>query len=596
MRAYDARVSHNLVTLRRKRAPQHEGLGPSVLDRLRDAMDRERVLDRAAIVRIAKETGIPEATVYGVATYYGDFATKRRGDVRVHVCVGTACVAAKGHEHVGWLEEATGVRLGETSADGSVSLEPVYCLGLCEAAPSVLVDRHTDDGAHVRRVIGHLTRERAQAVARGDLALLAEPEPRPRIESHASPTIVLRNLVDGDASTLDRARARGAWKVYDQTLRARTPQAVLDEIVESVLRGRGGAGFSTGQKWRFAAAQPAGEKWVVCNADEGDPGSFIDKWLLELDPHAVLEGMALAGFAIGASRGAIYVRSEYPRAVEALRRAVSEARAAGFLRASIAGFSFDGEVVEGAGSYVCGEETALLRSIEGLRGMVTARPPYPAEKGLFEKPTVVNNVETLVNVPWILEHGGASYSAIGVGKSRGTKAISLNERFARPGLYEVPLGVSLRTIVEEIGGGSASGRGVKAVQIGGPLGGLVPASLFDVPFGFEELDAIGALLGHGGIVAFDEGTDMRAIARHLFEFGDAESCGKCFPCRLGMRRGLELVDRMIAEGGRPAQLDLMGELLETMRHGSLCAHGGGLPAAIESIAKHWPNELLRQGT
>jgi NADH:ubiquinone oxidoreductase subunit F (NADH-binding) len=359
---------------------------------------------------------------------------------------------------------------------------------------------------------------------------------------------------------------------------------VLEEIVTSVLRGRGGAGFSTGQKWRFAAAQPPGEKWIVCNADEGDPGSYIDKWLLELDPHAVIEGMALAAFAIGGTHAAIYIRSEYPRAIEAIRRAIEEARP------HIAPLEMF--VVEGAGSYVCGEETALLRSIEGLRGMVTARPPYPAVKGVFEVPTVVNNVETLANVPWIVRHGGAAFAAIGIGKSRGTKAISLNELFTRPGLYEVPLGVSLRTICEEIGGGLHSGKPIKGVQIGGPLGGIVPASQLDTPFGFEELDAIGALLGHGGIVAFAEGTDMRTIARHLLEFGDAESCGKCFPCRIGMRRGLELVDRMIERGGQPAQIDLLSELMDTMRYGSLCAHGGGLPAAIDSIVKHWPNELL----
>lgn len=581
------RVSHNLITLRRKHDPKPEGLGPSVLDRLREAMDHHRVLDRDAIANIARETGAPEAIVYGVATYYGDLSLARRGDTRLHVCVGTACVATAGEEHVGWLREATGLALGQTSEDRKTSLEPAYCLGLCHAAPAMLVDRHTDDGLLVRRALGHLTRDRAHAIARGDLELLAEPEPRPPIETRGTEAIVLRNMIDGaDASTLESARARGVWRVYETTKCTKQPADVLEEIVTSVLRGRGGAGFATGQKWRFAAAQSAVEKWVVCNADEGDPGSYIDKWLLELDPHGVLEGMALAGFAIGATRGAIYIRSEYPRAIDVMKRAVDEARRAGFLA------TFDVAVVEGAGSYVCGEETALLRSIEGLRGMVTARPPYPAEKGLFEQPTVVNNVETLLNVPWIVEHGGAAYAAIGVGKSRGTKAISLNERFARPGLYEVPLGISLRVICEEIGGGLASGKPIKGVQIGGPLGGIIPASLFDTPFGFEELDAIGGLLGHGGLVAFEEGTDMRGIARHLFEFGDAESCGKCFPCRLGMRRGLELVDSMIAEGGKPGQLELLGELLETMQYGSLCAHGGGLPAAIDSIMKHWRDELL----
>lgn len=575
-------MSSNLVTLRRKR--EGGGIAASVLDRLRTTMDRERVVDPQAIARIARESGIPEAAVHGVATYYGDLSTTPRGDVRVQVCVGTACVASCGETHVRSLEDALGVELGQTRGDRAFSLEPVYCLGLCDAAPSVLVDRH--DGGHLRTVLGRVGPDVAAAIARGEIP--DAPEPRPRIAAFQTAPIVLRNLIDGDAATLDRAVARGVWSAW-RSIGTRSPASILEEIATSVLRGRGGAGFSTAQKWRFAAAQPPGEKWIVCNADEGDPGSFIDKWLLELDPHSILEGMAIAGHAIGAARGVVYVRSEYPRAIEVVRRAIDDAR-----RADLLGARFDVDLVEGAGAYVCGEETALLRSIEGLRGMVTARPPYPAEKGLFGKPTVVNNVETLVNVPWILAHGGAAFAAIGHGNSRGTKAISLADRFARPGLYEIPLGIPLRTIVEELGGGGAT-RPIKAVQIGGPLGGLVPAHLFDVPFAFEELDAIGALLGHGGIVAFEEGTDMRAIARHLFAFGDDESCGKCFPCRIGMRRGRELIGKMQRSGGRPAQIELLGDLLETMRHGSLCAHGGGLPAAIESIAKHWPEELLAEG-
>ncbi len=578
-------MSHNLITLRRKRAVDGP-LGESVLDLLREAMDRDRVITRETVARIARESGIPEATVHGVATYYGDLSFERRGDTRIQICVGTACVASCGEAHVRWFEEATGVACGATSADGKVSVEPIYCLGQCNAAPAVLVDRHTSDGRHQRTVIANVTREKAIAIAHRDHVgdHVREAEPRPHVASFVPEPIALRNVIEGEAVTLAQARARGVWDAYEKTKRESAPETVLEEILASLLRGRGGAGFSTGQKWRFAAAQASSEKWIVCNGDEGDPGSFIDKWLLELDPHSVLEGMALAGFAIGARHGAIYVRSEYPRAIEVLHRAVAEAREV------MAPFTIS--VVEGAGSYVCGEETALLRSIEGLRGMVTARPPYPAVKGLFEKPTVVNNVETLINVPWIVARGGASYAEVGITKSRGTKAISLNALFARPGLYEIPLGIPLRAILYEIGGGLASGRAIKGVQIGGPLGGILPPKHFDVPFAFEELDAVGGLLGHGGIVAFEEGTDMRRIARHLFEFGDAESCGKCFPCRIGMRRGLEMVDRMIVRGGRHFELDLMNELLETMRFGSLCAHGGGLPAAIESIVTHWPDELL----
>jgi formate dehydrogenase iron-sulfur subunit len=320
---------------------------------------------------------------------------------------------------------------------------------------------------------------------------------------------------------------------------------------------------------------------------------------MEKDPFAILEGLTLAAYAIGAQRGIIYVRSEYPRSVPALRRAVAEARAAGLLGKAILGtaLDFEIEVVEGAGSYVCGEETALLRSVEGLRGMVTARPPYPADKGLFDRPTSVNNVETLANLGWILRHGGAAYAAIGVGKSRGTKTFSLNERFARPAIYEVPLGTSLRRLLLDLGGGMKTGRPLKAIQIGGPLGGILRGDQLDVATGFEELAAEDALLGHGGVVAWDDTVDARDIAIHLFEFCDAESCGKCFPCRIGGRRGLELARRLKTTRPRAevdADLALLGELCETLKLGSLCAHGGAIPDPIRSLVTHFAADL-RQG-
>jgi NADH-quinone oxidoreductase subunit F len=583
-------VSHNLVSLRRKHAERADlapSASPSILDALRDTMDAERVLRPDAIREQARALGVPDAVAHGVATYYSDLSTKPTGARRVHVCMGTACVASARRAHADALEEAYGVTLGETSADGRVSLEPAYCLGLCHAAPAVLVDEHGSDGAHLRHAHGSVTGERVSGIARGEPALLREPEPRPTIASFVTPTIVLRNVVDGaDARTLAAARARGVYTALQHARTTLSAAQILDEVSTAGLRGRGGAGFSTAQKWRFAAQEASAEKYVVCNADEGDPGSYIDKYLLELDPHSVLEGMAIAGLAIGAAHGVIYLRSEYPRAAESLTRAIDEARAAGVLGA------FDVRLVVGAGSYVCGEETALLHSIEGLRGVVTARPPFPAQSGLFERPTVVNNVETLINVPWIVAHGGAAYAALGLGKSRGTKAVSLNQLFARPGLYEVALGTSLRVVCEELGGGLASGEPILGVQIGGPLGGIIPGALLDVPLAFEELATVGGLLGHAGIVAFAERTDMRAIAEHLFEFGDAESCGKCFPCRLGMRRGLELVRRMTRDGGRESDLALLEELIETLELGSLCAHGGGLPAPIRSILQHWREHLL----
>ena len=585
-------MSHNLVQLRRR-------IGASPLDtalsRLKAVMHEHRVITPDDVSAIARAVRQPEATVLGVATYYGDLGMHRRGRTRVKVCKGTACFAACGDASVKWMSDALGVALDETSADGAVSLEPVYCLGYCNAGPAVEIEG---------RVYGELTPERAKLLARDLAGGGGLPEASvahvPRFEVHGGPAIVLERLAQSiDATVLDVARAHHAFEGLIAALASRTPDDVLGEVERSELRGRGGAGFPTATKWRLTAghARGADEAFIVCNADEGDPGSYIDKYLMERDPFAVLEGIALAGYAVGATHGYVYVRSEYPASAPALRRAVEAARAAGLLGDEIQGsaFSFDIDVVEGAGSYVCGEETALLRSLEGLRGMVTARPPFPAEKGLFERPTVVNNVETLANIGWIVRHGGAAYAALGAGKSRGTKAVSLNERFARPGMYEVPFGVSVRSILEVLGGGMRSGRPIKAVQIGGPLGGILPPALLDTPLGFDELDAVGALLGHGGVVAWDEGVDVRDIAVHLFEFCDAEACGKCFPCRIGGRRGLEIAKRLKESRSRaPIEADvaLLADLCETMKLGSLCAHGGAIPIPIASLMLHFRNEMI----
>jgi NADH:ubiquinone oxidoreductase subunit F (NADH-binding)/NADH:ubiquinone oxidoreductase subunit E len=561
-------MSHNLNTLAlRKGRP-----GPSLIDRLREVLARQGALSPDDLRTVARETGLPEATVAGVASFYSDLSVAR-GRERVRVCVGTACFAASGGRHVAAIERAMGLTLGQVSPDGAKSLEPVYCLGQCHEGPAAL----TEGPARTERTafVDSSTGQGAASAAPQLYALCEAP-------------IVLRNLVGRTAAAnLAEARRRGVWDAYLATKRDAAGPKVLAEVLASGLRGRGGAGFPCGEKWRFVAAQPAGEKFIVCNADEGDPGGYVDRVLLEGDPHSVLEGMALGGLAVGASQGRVYVRSEYPEALSSLRRAADEARAAGLL-----GPGFDVQVAEGAGAYVCGEETALLRSLEGLRGTVSARPPYPAVKGLFERPTAVNNVETLLNVPWIVARGGAAFQRRGLNQSRGTKAVSLNERFVRPGVYEVELGMPLRELCDRAGG-LRGGRRIKALQVGGPLAGLVPEHLLGTRLGFEELEQVGALLGHGGVVAFDETTDMGALALHLFEFGDAESCGKCFPCRLGMRRGLELV-RGLREGKplSPDTAGLLTELCQTMRLGSLCGHGAGLPLALSSILKHFPDELL----
>jgi NADH:ubiquinone oxidoreductase subunit F (NADH-binding) len=371
-----------------------------------------------------------------------------------------------------------------------------------------------------------------------------------------------------------------------------------DEIVDAVetsgLRGRGGAGFPTGKKWRAVAQQESPEKFVVANADEGDPGAYIDKFLIEDDPHALIEGMLLAGLAVGASKGWIYLRKEYPRAEEILRKAIDEARVAGLLGECILGhdFSFDIDVVIGQGSYVCGEETGMLRSIEGRRPEVIARPPYPTEHGLFGKPTLINNIETLVNVPWIVEHGGDAYHALGFSQSRGTKVVSLNSLFVRPGLYEVEFGVTVRHIVEEIGGGLRDGAALKGVIIGGPLAGVIPPHLLDTPFGFEELHAIGASVGHGGIVAFDKHTSIPELVEHVFSFGAYESCGKCTPCRLGARRIEEIFEHIVRPGSASAEnFAEFEQLVTALRWTSLCGHGGGLGEFAESVLRYYRDDL-----
>ncbi|HYL09555.1 MAG TPA: NADH-ubiquinone oxidoreductase-F iron-sulfur binding region domain-containing protein, partial [Candidatus Acidoferrales bacterium] len=361
----------------------------------------------------------------------------------------------------------------------------------------------------------------------------------------------------------------------------------------SGLRGRGGAGFPTGKKWRAVFAQPSAEKFLVANADEGDPGAYIDRFIMEDDPHGLIEGMLIAAYAAGAGRGFIYVRNEYPRADEILKEALEEARENGLLGTHILGtsFSFEIGVFKGKGSYVCGEETALLNSIEGKRPEVRTRPPYPTESGLFGKTTLVHNVETLASVPWIVSQGADAYHALGFSQSRGTKVISLNSLFRRPGLYEIEFGRSVRSIIEDLGGGLKTGT-IRGVIIGGPLAGVIPPHLFDTPFGFEELHAIGASVGHGGIIAFDEHTSIPELIQHVFQFGAFESCGKCTPCRLGSRRIEEIFARVVKTGSaRERQKSEWREILSALSMTSLCGLGTGLGEFAESLSRYYQKEL-----
>jgi formate dehydrogenase iron-sulfur subunit len=404
--------------------------------------------------------------------------------------------------------------------------------------------------------------------------------------------------------SLEDYAATGGWAGLN---RARTlaPGEVVAEVLASGLRGRGGAGFPAGLKWRTVLDASGSTKYVVCNADEGDSATFADRMLLEGDPFQILEGMAIAGYAVGAGEGFIYVRSEYPHAIAKLNAAIELAAA------QLAPFRI--EVRVGAGAYVCGEETSLLNSLEGKRGEVRAKPPLPALEGLFGCPTVVNNVLTLAAIPHIMMEGGADeYAALGIARSKGTKPIQLAGNIKHGGLFETAFGITLRQLVEEIGGGTASGRPVKAVQVGGPLGAYIPPSQFDLPFDYEAYAGADALIGHGGICVFDDSADMGAMARFAFQFCAAESCGKCTPCRIGSTRGVELIDRILAGGkssadpvaalpqmhnarkagrGREEELQLLEDLCETMQFGSLCALGGFTPYPVRSALRHWPEDF-----
>ena len=369
--------------------------------------------------------------------------------------------------------------------------------------------------------------------------------------------------------------------------------AVVDEVLASGLRGRGGAGFPTGIKWKTVAGAVADQKYIVCNADEGDSGTFADRMIMEGDPLTLIEGMIIAGIAVGATKGYVYLRSEYPDAIEVMTEAVRVARAAGVLGASVlgSGRAFDMEIRTGAGAYVCGEETSLLNSLEGKRGVVRAKPPLPALEGFLGKPTVVNNVISLATVPVIFERGAAFYKDFGIGRSRGTIPLQIAGNVKHGGLFEVAFGLTLGEIVEQIGGGTASGRPVKAVQVGGPLGAYFPRAMFDVPFGYEEYAGKDGLIGHAGITVFDDSADMLKQARFAMEFCAIESCGKCTPCRIGAVRGVETVDR-IARGDASA-IPLLTDLCNTMKAGSLCALGGFTPYPVMSALTHFPDDFSR---
>ncbi|MBN9487238.1 MAG: NADH-quinone oxidoreductase subunit NuoF [Alphaproteobacteria bacterium] len=416
---------------------------------------------------------------------------------------------------------------------------------------------------------------------------LGRPEELPFLKRQTRITFARCGITD--PLSLADYRSHGGWRGFERA-KSLGAAKTIEEVTKSGLRGRGGAGFPTGIKWRTVADTAADRKYVVCNADEGDSGTYADRMIMEGDPFLLIEGMAIAGFATGATKGYIYIRSEYPDAVRTMERAVVLAEADGLLGAEA---KFDIEVRVGAGAYVCGEETSLLDSLEGKRGQVRAKPPLPAHKGLFGKPTVVNNAVSLASVPAILADGGEAYAALGIGRSRGTMPIQLAGNVKYAGLFEAPFGLSLGELVDEIGGGSKSGRPIRAVQAGGPLGAYFPRALFDTPYDYEAYANRDGLIGHGGLVVFDDTVDMAHQARFALEFCAIESCGKCTPCRLGSTRGMETMDRIIRGERREANLALIEDLCQTLKFGSLCALGGFTPYPVMSAIKHFPEDFNR---
>jgi len=397
-----------------------------------------------------------------------------------------------------------------------------------------------------------------------------------------------------DPLSLSDYRRRGGLKGLERAL-SLGPKAAVEEVIASGLRGRGGAGFPTGIKWRTTAGVEADRKYVVCNADEGDSGTFADRMLMEGDPFLLIEGIAIAAVSVGATMGYVYIRSEYPHAFATFSRAIERARAEGLLGGRVLGsaYAFDLEARLGAGAYICGEETSLLDSLEGKRGQVRAKPPLPAISGLFGKPTVINNVLSLASTPWILEHGAKAYAEYGVGRSLGSQPFQLAGNIRHGGLIELAFGATIRELVEGFGGGTRSGRPIRAVQVGGPLGAYFPEKLLDTPLDYESMLAAKGMLGHGGIVVFDDTVDMARQARFAFEFCAKESCGKCTPCRIGSTRGAETVDKIIAGRDRERNLELLRDLCEVLTDGSLCALGGLTPLPVLSALDHFSEDFAK---
>jgi len=496
---------------------------------------------------------------------------KKNRDWVITVGLASCGVAAGGDE----AYDALSTKIRQKGLN--VELKQTGCMGMCYN--EVLVEVTSPDGGRV--FYKHVTAEKIDRMVEEHL-IGGQPVtewviPEEEIDNLLAKQkrIVLRNCGIIDPESIDDYLAADGYKAIEKILCSMLPQEVIDEVTKSGLRGRGGAGFPTGVKWGFARKSPGSQKYIICNADEGDPGAFMDRSVLESDPHSVLEGMLIAGYAIGASEGYIYVRAEYPLAIQRLEIALAQAEERGFISEGVLGYNFDFDIRirQGAGAFVCGEETALIMSIEGRRGMPRFRPPFPAQSGLWDKPTNINNVETLANIPWIILHGAETYNKYGTEKSKGTKVFALAGKAAHGGLVEVPMGITLKEVVFDIGGGTSSGLEFKAIQIGGPSGGIIPASLADTPVDYESITQTGAIMGSGGLIVMDETACVVDLAKFFLKFTQNESCGKCTFCRIGTLRMLEILERISNGESKEGDLELLEELAEGVKSASLCGLG-----------------------
>ncbi|OPL09638.1 MAG: NADH dehydrogenase [delta proteobacterium ML8_F1] len=515
---------------------------------------------------------------------------------QVMVCGGTGCIASESDVIIDRFREG----LASLGLEGEVQVLKTGCFGFCGQGPIVKI--HPDNVFYVKVTpadVSEIIQEHLIKGRRIERLLFTDPKTQIRLEKHEKMEfyqkqyrIALRNCGFINPEDIEEYIAFNGYEALGIVLSEKTPQEVVQIVKDSGLRGRGGGGFSTGLKWELAAKSPGNEKYIICNADEGDPGAFMDRSILEGDPHSVLEAMAIGGYAMGANHGMIYIRAEYPLAIERLNIAMKQAREMGFIGKDIfgSGFDFDIEIKLGAGAFVCGEETALIHSMEGQRGEPTKKPPFPAEQGYKGKPTSVNNVETLANICPIILKGPEWFGSIGTATSKGTKVFALAGKVNNVGLVEVPMGTTLREIIFEIGGGIPDGKAFKAVQTGGPSGGVITQADLDTPIDYESLKSIGSMMGSGGMIVMDEDDDMVEIAKFYLDFTQDESCGKCTPCRIGTKRMFEILERLTNLEGDPEDLEKLQDLGRMIKDSALCGLGQTAPNPVLSTMKYFPEE------